>query len=503
MYKPSFGTRNQVQFKNEHEYYELLGFLAKSDGTTSLAWEHNEDQGAWGSEGRIHFFTSNYPFAATLTHTAGVGRIFSRVNCNEFVQNLHDDHQFINGTAQNIEVIRTTIPKEFLVDFERGVNLDIDIIDDEDTSSGESIVTPFKPEDIKITNPPMNLGDLIDMIREGWINFDTEYQREGNLWKGNKPSRLIESILLGLRLPAFYFEEISKKEWNIIDGLQRCWVIKNFCVDETFALNDLEFLSRFDGSKFKYSDFNFEIKRDIRMLPITVNVVDKGSPDDVKYILFKRLNSGGMELTNQEVRNAVYNGVAINTIKSMLPKFQWLVENRISNERKEAEDFIARYAAFYVTPYASYEPDLDKFINKALGIIRDVYTQGQREKMVRDFDKAMEVANAIFGNDAFRKRYDPNAMRGRINKAYFEVIANVFARLSDKDAEMLILQKETLKHNLIKIMHNDGFNRSLSSATGNKEAVNKRFSWFEIVVRHSIDGKTINVGEYGNKIEVE
>jgi hypothetical protein len=265
----------------------------------------------------------------------------------------------------------------------------------------------------------------------------------------------------------------------------------------------LEFLPQFDGGKFKYSDLAFDIKRDIRMLPITVNVVGKGSPDDVKFILFKRLNSGGMELTNQEVRNAVYNGIAINTIKAMLPTFQRLTEERISNERKEAEDFIARYAAFYVTPYVSYEPDLDKFINKALGLIRDVYTQDQREKMIRDFDKAMGIADSIFGNDAFRKRYDPNAMRGRINKAYFEVIANVFARLSDDEARILISKKEILKHNLIKIMHNDGFNRSLSSATGNKEAVNKRFSWFETVVRHSIEGKTINVGEYDNKIEVE
>jgi hypothetical protein len=121
MYQPTFGTRNQVQFSNEHEYYELLGFLAKSDGTTSLVWEHNEEQGAWGSEGRIQFYTNNRPYRATLSHTAGVGNIVSRVNCNEFVQNLNESHNFIYGDTQDEEAIRKTIPEEYLEDFERGL----------------------------------------------------------------------------------------------------------------------------------------------------------------------------------------------------------------------------------------------------------------------------------------------------------------------------------------------------------------------------------------------
>jgi hypothetical protein len=123
MYQTTFGTRNQVQFNNEHDYYELLGYLAKSDGTTSLVWEHNEEQGAWGSEGRIRFHTANRPYAATLPHTAGVGNIASRVNCNEFIQNLNEDHNFVCGATQDREAIRETIPATYLSDFERGLNL--------------------------------------------------------------------------------------------------------------------------------------------------------------------------------------------------------------------------------------------------------------------------------------------------------------------------------------------------------------------------------------------
>ena len=56
MYKQSFGKNQQIQFANEHEYYKFLGFLAKSDGSTSLVLEHNEEQGAWGSENRIQIY---------------------------------------------------------------------------------------------------------------------------------------------------------------------------------------------------------------------------------------------------------------------------------------------------------------------------------------------------------------------------------------------------------------------------------------------------------------
>ncbi|MCQ2337183.1 MAG: hypothetical protein MJ010_08420 [Paludibacteraceae bacterium] len=123
MYKSNFGTQNQIHFNNEHEFYELLGYLAKSDGTTSLVWEHNENQGAWGSEGRIHLYTNSHPFAATLPYSAGVGKIIKRVNCNEFVENLNQNHCFVMGASQNIDAIRATIPSLYLPDFERGLQL--------------------------------------------------------------------------------------------------------------------------------------------------------------------------------------------------------------------------------------------------------------------------------------------------------------------------------------------------------------------------------------------
>ena len=123
MYQPNFVTQNQIQFSNENEYYELLGYLAKSDRTSSLVWEHNEDQGAWGSEGRIKFYISNPPLSFSLNHTAGVGNVISRVNCNEFIENIATNHGFVMGGTQNIVNIRGTVPAQFQADFNRGLAL--------------------------------------------------------------------------------------------------------------------------------------------------------------------------------------------------------------------------------------------------------------------------------------------------------------------------------------------------------------------------------------------
>lgn len=124
MYQPAFGTKQQILFNSESEYYELLGYLSKSDGTTILVWEDNDLQGAWAKEGRILFFVSQ-PAAlrANLLHTAGVGNIISRVNCNEFIHNIRANHCFTLGESQNVANIRATVPQQFIADFDAGLQL--------------------------------------------------------------------------------------------------------------------------------------------------------------------------------------------------------------------------------------------------------------------------------------------------------------------------------------------------------------------------------------------
>jgi len=124
MYQANFGTKQQISFNSESEYYELLGYLSKSDGSTILVWEDNDLQGAWTKEGRILFFVAQpTTLRANLLHTAGNGNINSRVNCNEFILNIRANHSFVLGETQNVPNIRATVPQQYIPAFDAGLQL--------------------------------------------------------------------------------------------------------------------------------------------------------------------------------------------------------------------------------------------------------------------------------------------------------------------------------------------------------------------------------------------
>jgi len=370
-------------------------------------------------------------------------------------------------------------------------------VEEEDTSSGETISQPFSPSDISLSNPPMNLGDLIDMMDAGWIAYDPDYQRNQDLWSSKMQSRLIESVLLGLRLPAFYFEELSKNKWTIIDGLQRCCAIRNFCVNGTLTLSELEFLGdQFNGKKFQ--EFDFATRRSIRMLPITVNLLAQGVPPAVKYVLFKRLNTGGLPLTDQEVRNAVYSGPVIKVIADMAKsdKFRQATQGRIESKRKTDMDFVSRFVAFYYLGWRNYNPNLDMFINSALNKLNEEHNQTVYNRISDDFNTSMSLAIQIFGNRAFRKQQSIDERRRPMNKAYFEVLSVVLAQLDKKEQFALVDRPELLNLNLCTAMKDSmSYRNSFSGGTGSISSVNIRYSWVEKIVKATLEDKLIAIND--------
>ena len=124
MFKKHFGTKNQISFKAESDYYLFLGYLAKNDGSTKIVWETNKKSGAFEDEGRIQFFVDPPKnITAKLTLTAGVGKILHRVNCNEFTENIVENHNFRYGEKQHAGKIKTTIPDKYIIDFGKGLKL--------------------------------------------------------------------------------------------------------------------------------------------------------------------------------------------------------------------------------------------------------------------------------------------------------------------------------------------------------------------------------------------
>ncbi|OJA03224.1 DUF262 domain-containing protein, partial [Bathymodiolus thermophilus thioautotrophic gill symbiont] len=113
----------------------------------------------------------------------------------------------------------------------------------------KDITRPFSVKDIKIAYAPIMLPSIIKRLEHKEISVP-KYQRNSNLWSIKQKSRLIESILLKLPLPVFYFDVSDVDKWEIVDGLQRISTIEHFFDKQKgFALKNLEFLTHLNGKK--------------------------------------------------------------------------------------------------------------------------------------------------------------------------------------------------------------------------------------------------------------
>lgn len=127
MIKLRYGSQGQVSFRDLNEYYFALGFLANSKNA-EIRWENNADQGAWGSEGRIHCLVPESEFPQFFRFTAGRGSVYARINCNEYVASLVTVHKFnYNRRDQSVSEIFETVPEQYRSIFKEGYGGNIDV----------------------------------------------------------------------------------------------------------------------------------------------------------------------------------------------------------------------------------------------------------------------------------------------------------------------------------------------------------------------------------------
>lgn len=358
-------------------------------------------------------------------------------------------------------------------------NEDIPEIENEDQGDG-AIITPFNPSDIKMDTQTVNLGYLIEMLEFNEINLMPDFQRSENLWTNEQKSRLIESILLGLPLPSFYFNIEDDGKWAVIDGLQRLGTLKKFILekdeDKKLKLSSLEFLKEYNGKT--YNELTREDKRRISGLKITLNLIQRSTPPAVKYIIFRRVNTAGLQLTPQEMRHALNQGVPANFIKSLseADEFKRATCNSISPDRMDDRDLINRFLAFYLLDYnTAYEGELDNFLNEGMGVLYTCNPEKLLEIKTR-FCTAMNLAYEIFEKDSFRKRYKLSDNRNPISKAVFDTLSVNLATLTEVEQSVLIQRKEEFKTGMLALFNDKEFNTAISSGTGKKQAINTRFT---------------------------
>ena len=363
------------------------------------------------------------------------------------------------------------------MEIEEKIPQEADRVEEEDLGVAK-ITKPYDPDKIKIDQQNVNLGYILEMLEENEIDLMPEFQRSVNLWTEVQQSQLIESLLLGLPLPSFYFSDDEEiKKWLVVDGLQRLCTLKNFIIDKTLSLKGLEFLDRYEG-KF-YDDLSKEERRKISGTKINFYVIEKQTPSSVKFLIFKRVNTGGLILTPQEIRHALNQGIPAKFVEELAKSKAFIraTSGSVKEKRMEDRDFANRFIAFYLLGYkTNYEGELDKFLNDGMAEL-DRITQNERNDVKKAFEKSMTLSFEIFGDDAFRKRYDMEEQRRRpISKSVYDTVSVNIAWLSDENQKQLKNKKEEFRNKLIELFNEDeSFHRSITTATGQKSNVRIRF----------------------------
>ncbi len=350
-------------------------------------------------------------------------------------------------------------------------------IEPEITESDDQITEPFDPTLIRVETKPLSMDLLISRIREKEINLMPDFQRKAGIWSDAAQSRLIESMLIRIPLPAFYMDASDEDEWLVVDGLQRLTAINRFVIKKELRLSGLEFLHHLRRMGFDELPRNF--RRRIKETQVTVYLIEKDTPSEVKFNIFKRINTGGLPLSFQEIRHALNQGEATKMLKMLAgsDEFKKATDYGIRDHRMAARECVLRFMAFTLKPYTSYKSsNFDGFLNDTMAALNKM-PDFKLQVLEALFLQALKASEEIFRSYAFRKQYRKNAGRNPINKALFETWTVNLSALNDYQLKELKQKKDKLINGFIDLMNgSSGFDSSISQGTGNIAKVKLRFS---------------------------
>jgi hypothetical protein len=402
---------------------------------------------------------------------------------------------FDGGSPKDLQTDQT--PKDQL-DASKG-EADADGLEaDEDRGSG--IEVPFDPTKIDIIAKPMTVSSLEARLQNGELDLTPDFQRQANVWDIKRKARLMESILLKIPLPSFYFSEDTEGRYAVVDGLQRLCAIFHFkkvhllntATGVTYSplrLVGLQYLKELEGKIYDELDRKFQ--RRISELEISANIIRANTPSAVKFNVFARLNQGGIPLTAQEIRNAIFPGEWRNRIRALAESksFVSATDGKVRTSRQQDMELALRYVALWQLGDPYRRPSnqtLDEFLNSTVEITLARWKSEKWDEATNAFHHSIDAAYKVRGRHAFRKSAGTYA-RNPINRGLFEAELIVFGGLSEQELAEAVAQKIKIGDGIVAALRDDEeFSRSLLYGTGSAEASNARIDGLANIVRRSI-----------------
>lgn len=343
------------------------------------------------------------------------------------------------------------------------------------------IQRPWNPDQIRVNTSQFSLRNILDQIDEGSIELAPDFQRL-QVWRTDQKSLLVESLLLQIPLPAFYFAEDTDGSFRVVDGLQRLSTLHAFVRggENGFALGKLEHLN--DLKDLRFSDLPVPSQRRINNTQLIVNVIDPTTPRGVTYEIFKRINTGGTPLNAQEIRHCMSSPRSRDVLHRMThtQAFDKATGGRLTNHiRMNDREMALRFAAFWLKGIAAYQdrPIMEQFLMDATEMLDDPkqVPDGRVAELEAAFEQAMAHAYLIFGEHAFRKWPNGDEYRRPINRAMFEswslALADPDCTAADLRARRMAIVKAARERMTTDVVYLN----AITSSTADRFRVDYRF----------------------------
>jgi Protein of unknown function DUF262 len=282
--------------------------------------------------------------------------------------------------------------------------------DDQNTASAALLQAVQKQvKQIQTSSLDLSFNELLDMYNSQELIIDPEYQRAFR-WSQGKESRFIESLILGMPIPPLFVIELDDSKYELIDGLQRLSSYFHFRgaleldifdrkiqKNEGLILTDCDIVSELNGLNHDQLPVAMQIR--LKRHFIRVEVIRKDSDQRLRYHMFKRLNTGGENLSEQEIRNCTVrllaNGakfMSFLTALSSLPDFRQCTSTLTEEAQQQRfdQELVLRFFAFK-NNRLSYSHDVGDFMTDYMESVADPLSGREF-----DYDKEREVFEQTF-----------------------------------------------------------------------------------------------------------
>lgn len=297
---------------------------------------------------------------------------------------------------------------------------------------------------IKTDSYEMSIGEIISLFQDGDIKLNPAYQRLFR-WDDDHKTRFIESILIGIPIPQIFVAQKEDGKWDIVDGLQRISTILQLVGvlpdKEPLVLKRTDYLPSLEG--VTWDTMPEEAKRFLKRTRIGVNIILTENSVQSQYELFQRLNTGGVCLESQEIRNCLIIMInqdyyeKINELKQYASFLQCI---NISEDKINVEyhmELIVRYliAKRNKVDYSQHNVSTEKlseFLDKEIvNLMED--TSFVLEDEIELFKKVFDKLSECMGDNTFKKySLEKDKFERSFSNASYEAILVGIAENFDK-----------------------------------------------------------------------